>query len=145
MSNDLEKKTPDKTWKIKSTKGKVFEFLPVFLYDKEEDKIKCNEVMIKIDKEEHWFNFLNLFMFVYFVASDELRQSLALRYERKVNFIPYDVSFKLSNDEKAAGMAKRRIELPVDELAMAVARNEAFKLGFLRNKIKDLKGNFWKK
>lgn len=141
----IEKKAPSKTWKIKSSNGTIFEFYPTFIYDGKEDKIKCNDVMIKVNDKEHWFNFLNLYMFVYFVANEELRQSLALRYERQINYIPYDVLFKLSPEEKKEGIVKRRIELPVDQLAMAIARNEAFKLKSLKDKVKQFGNKFYRK
>lgn len=73
------------------------------------------------------FNYLDLYMFIYFCANEELRQQLQQRYERVVHQIPYDVTFKISEDEKKSGEARRRIELPVDELTMAVARNQSMK------------------
>lgn len=74
------------------------------------------------------FNFLDLYMFIYFCANEELRQQLQMRYERDVSYIPYNVSFTIDEEEKRSGTARRRIELPVDELTMAIARNEAMKL-----------------
>lgn len=99
-------------------------------------EIECRYVDIVIDGKNYRFNFLDLFMFVYYCANEELRQQLALRHERKVNYIPYDVTFKISKEEKERGSARRRIELPVDEIAMAVARNESMKYmqKFLRPK-----------
>lgn len=127
----------ERKWTIKSAEGTKFDFFPVFLFDEKEGQPKCTDVKIKIDDKTHTFNFLNLFTFIYFCANEELRQQLAQRYERKVNYLPYDVTFKLSSNERASGTVKRRIELPVGEIIMAIARNEAFKLKFLREKIKN--------
>jgi len=81
-----------------------------------------------VEDKAYKFNFVNLFQFIYFISNEELRQSLALRYQRRINKIPYDLSFKLDKEEIEKGFAKRRVELPVDEITMAIARNEAFKL-----------------
>ncbi len=119
-------------WRIKSAEGEVFEFLPIFeVTDRpgEEAKdIECKVIQIKIKDQTYSFNFINLFQFIYFVSSEEFRKGLQLRYERRINNIPYEVSFKISEEEKRNGFVKRRINLPIDELSMAIARNEAHKL-----------------
>ena len=119
-------------WTIKAGNGKKVEFEPVFkVYEnptQEGKDVECSDIVMRIDDKEYVFNFINIFQFIYFVANEELRQQLQTRYQRRINRIPYDVTFKLSKDEIDAGMAKRRIDLPIDEITMAIARNEAWKL-----------------
>lgn len=120
-----------KPWTIRDANGKKVDLTPVFEVAGEETgnpDVEAKLILLKTDKEKFVFNFINLFQFVYFVASEELRRSLMLRYERRINRIPYDVTFKLSEDEIKNKMATRRIEVPIDELSMSIARNEAFKL-----------------
>lgn len=142
---------PNKRWSLKPVEGNaIFHFYPVWHVRKEAEKgleemegsteadIECRWIDIEVEKdgktERVRFNYLDLYMFLYFTANEELRKNLAMRYERKVNYIPYDVTFKISPEEKEAGLAKRRIQLPVDEIAMAIARNDAF--GMLMSKSK---------
>lgn len=104
--------------------------LDVIATDKD---VECRYIEVtgktKDGKDVEWkFNFLDIFMFIYFIANEELRQQLNLRYERKVSYIPYEVSFRLTPEEKNSGIVSRRIELTVDELTMAIARNEALKI-----------------
>ena len=119
------------TWTIKTSKGKV-KFTPLFEFIQEPGKegkdVECKSIIIGIDEKEYVLNFVNLYQFIYFCANEELRQGLLQRYQRRINKLPYDVTFKLSDDEIKDKMAKRRIELPIDEISMAIARNEAFKL-----------------
>lgn len=121
-----------KTWTIKSIEGKKIDFSPIWeVYEKPNNEgkdVECKAVQLEIDDKKYTFNFLNLYQFMYFIANEELRQGLLQRYERRVNKIPYDVTFKLTSEEQKEGMVKRRIELTIDELTMAIARNEAFKL-----------------
>lgn len=120
-----------KAWKLKAANnGKVLEFYPVFDIQGSGPmtEVEAKEVILKIGKDEYKINFTNLFQFVYFIANEELRQGLALRYDRKVNYLPYDVSFKLDDQEVQQKFARRRINLPVDEIITAYARNEAWKL-----------------
>lgn len=124
-----KKLTESKEWKLKDLKqGKVFKFLPHFKVKEDTDTIECEQVSVRIDDEKYEFNFLDLYMFIYFIANEELRRGLALKYQRQVNYIPYDVTFKLSDEEIQKKTAQRRIQLPVDELTMAIARNESWKL-----------------
>ena len=74
------------------------------------------------------FNYLDLYGFVYFIGNEELRRQLALRYERQIVYMPYEVTFKIDEEEKAAGIAKRRITLSIDEVAMAMVRARAMVL-----------------
>lgn len=74
------------------------------------------------------FNYLDLYGFIYFIGNEELRRQLALRYERQIVYMPYEVTFKIDEVEKIAGIAKRRIELPIDEVAMAMVRARAMVL-----------------
>jgi len=129
------KEIKKKGWSVRTVdqKNNVW-FYPFFELNTKENlaevadrEIECRYVDVVIDKKTYRFNFLDLFMFVYYCANEELRQQMALRYERKINYIPYDVSFKLSKEERQEGSAKRRIELPIDELAMAIARNDSMK------------------
>lgn len=139
--------TEKKRWKVRSINNKTdVSFHPVFEVKKSDgvstmgiptasDKdIECTRIEMKFDSDgkekELVFNFLDLFTFIYFCANEELRQQLQMRYEKQVNYIPYDVTFKVDKEELQSGFAKRRIELPVDELTMAIARNEAWKLQF---------------
>lgn len=136
-----------KRWQVRTINDKTnVEFFPVFEAKQAEDgktvhdiasydgkDVECTriEVTVKDKKGKDRtliFNFLDLYMFIYFVASEELRQNLQQRYEREVNYIPYDVTFRIDKEEAQKGVAKRRIELPVDELTMAIARNEAWKV-----------------
>ena len=118
------------SWEIRSAEGHKVKFTPKFevIDDPDKQDVECKNITITIDGKDYTFNFINLFQFIYFVSSEEFRRGLALRYQRRVNNIPYEVSFKLSKEECDKAFATRRIELPVDELTMAVARNEAWKL-----------------
>lgn len=134
--SDIEQKK----WKVRTADAtKEISFYPTFeVKKKQEDMIgvasdkdvECSFVDIEItdDKgavQSMRMNFLDLYMFVYFIANEELRQSLQMRRERKINNIPYEVTFKLDPEEIKRGMAKRLITLGVDEIAMAMARSEA--------------------
>ena len=112
-----------KTWKL----GEL-EFTPIFGESADGQDIECKSIKIKLGDKDETVNFVNLYQFIYFAASEELRMGLAHRVTKQVNRIPYEVTFKLEPDEIKRGMAKRRIELSIDELTMAVARNEAWKL-----------------
>lgn len=120
------------TWKIKSAQGDVFEFLPVFEVKEADNngpgEVECKEIRVKVKDKDYSFNFTNLYQFIYFVANEELRQGLLQRITRKVFNLPYEVTFRLTDEEVRNKMAKRRIELPVDEVTMAIARNEAWKM-----------------
>jgi len=124
-----------KYWKIRSKEGVVLEFFPIFEVnqesgDTEATKIQMQFVDDKGKKTLATFNYLDIYMFMYFTANEELRQSLSARHEKQTNYIPYDVQLKLTDQEKSQGYANRRVELPIDELTMAIARNEAWKLWF---------------
>lgn len=134
--SELEKKK----WKVRTADNtKELSFYPTF----EVNKLGKDETHIATDKDVECryvdiefadsvgnptslrMNFLDLYMFVYFIANEELRQSLQLRYERQITQIPYEVTFKLDKQEIERGMAKRLITLGVDEISMAIARSEA--------------------
>lgn len=117
-----------KHWEIKAGNGEKVRLTPIFEQAAEGTDVECKSIVIRIKDTDYVLNFMNLFQFIYFVSNEELRMGLAQRYQRRVNNLPYDVSFKLSPDEIKNGFAKRRIELPVDEITMAIARNEAWKL-----------------
>ena len=124
-----------KQWKIRSREGVVLEFYPMFEVneesgDTEATRIEMQFVDKKGDKTVATFNYLDVYMFMYFTANEELRQNLSARHEKQTNYIPYDIQVKLSDKEKSQGYANRRVELPIDELTMAIARNEAWKLWF---------------
>lgn len=129
-----------KAWRIKDKNSHDWlEFFPIFEVSEETNEIECRFVEMKFSKggKEHTFTFdwLNIYMFMYHTCNEELRLGLAQRYERKVNYIPYDIQTRISDEEKAAGILKRRVELPVDELTMAIARDEAWRI-LLKNKAK---------
>lgn len=119
-----------KYWRVSTKEGMVAEFFPVFEVNEESKEIEARFVEVKTTDPEGkvhaiTMNWLDLYMFVYFACNEELRRNLAMRYEKQVNYIPYDVTLQLSPEEKETGICKRRVELPVDELTMAIARNEA--------------------
>lgn len=135
-----ETKTEQKHWKVHDFSGKTIDFFPVFtVQDFDASKVtvattkevECKEVKIRISDEktgkDQDFNlgFQELFMFVYYCANEEIRRAMQLKQERKITEIPYELTFKLSKDEISAGMAKRLVRLPVDEITMAVARSNA--------------------
>lgn len=140
--------TIKKRWKVRTINNKTdVSFLPVFTVNRPGDvassmtfdtpiasdkEIECTHINVSIPYHgkdiELTFNFLDLYMFIYFCANEELRQQLQMKYERQVSYIPYDVTFRIDKEEKEKGLAKRRIELPVDELVMAIARNDAWKM-----------------
>jgi len=137
-----------KHWKVKGVgdKGSLedFTFTPIFdaITEKDKDKdsvsvsnVECKEIILETpDGKEYRFDYMNLYMFFYFISSEELRQGLMKRYERKISMIPYDVSFTIDQNEKDIGKVTRRIELQVDELTMAVARQEA--MSMILNQVK---------
>lgn len=130
-----------KYWRVHSKEGMAIEFFPVFEVSKETGDVEARFVEVKTtspagDAYALTMNWLDLYMFVYFACNEELRRNLALRYEKQVNYIPYDVTLQLSKEEMTSGVAKRRVELPVDELTMAIARNEAM-LMMMKEGIKD--------
>ena len=144
-------KMESKWWRLKPVAGgsKAFEFRPTFIVSEDTDEVETRWIDIKVDGKVYRFNFLDIFMFIYFTANEELRRGLAYKQMKKVTHIPYDVTVKLTEEEKKKGTAKRRIKLRVDELTMAVARNEAqqiVKYYLSKGKIEDLsKGRLDKK
>lgn len=133
-----------KKWKVRTAdQSRELSFLPVFEITKKvegesgsnltDKDVECRYVDLELNddkgnKMSMRMNFLDLYMFVYFIANEELRQQLQLRYERQTTQIPYEVTFKLDEQEKARGMAKRLITLSVDEITMAIARAGANEL-----------------
>lgn len=141
MSNKVEKKN----WKIRSKEGEEINFFPVFdVIEKPEDTsalsgdLECSYIQIKVGDKTMTFNYLDLYMFLYFISSEELRINLAKRYERNISMIPYEVSFTLDREEKEKGFAKRLIQVPVDEISMVYARgkaNEMLNRDIINNKL----------
>ena len=124
-----------KYWKIKSKEGVVLEFFPIFEKNEETEEIEATNIQMQFvddkgKKKIATFNYLDIYMFMYFTANEELRRNLSARQEKQTNYIPYDIQIKLTEQEKSQGIANRRVELPIDELTMAIARNEAWKLWF---------------
>lgn len=132
--------TETKHWSVKDFSGKKISFFPVFVVQDFKSgevtmttnkEVECKEVKIRISDEktgkDQDFNlgFQELFMFVYYISNEELRRNLQLRQQRNISEIPYEVTFKLSQDEIKAQMAKRLIKLPVDDITMAIARSSA--------------------
>lgn len=138
MANNDKKvaggKIKKKSWSIHSLEGIKLDFFPVFEANKENGEIETRFLNLKFKnpetrkEQEINLNWLDIYMFVYFACNEEKRQNLALKYEREVKYIPYDVTIRISEQEREQGLVKRRVELPVDELQMAIARNEAFKI-----------------
>lgn len=91
------------------------------------------------------FNYLDLYGFIYFIGNEELRRQLALRYERQIAYMPYEVTFKIDENEKRTGFAKRRIELPIDEVAMAMVRARAMVLSGETKADSDTQLDEWRK
>lgn len=136
-------KIQQKHWSVRTVNGnKNIHFLPIFEIDEaavkramdsgavniNDKEVECRYVELDVgDGKILRFNFLDLFGFIYHCANEELRQQLSLRYERQLNYIPYDVDFKLSGQERQDGKARRRIQLPVDEISMAYAKSLADK------------------
>lgn len=129
----------DKSWRLLASDGVEIAFTPVFVVnemnagetkiatnkDVECAMIHCEMKNAKGEETKMDMGFQELYMFVYFCANEELRQGLQLRMERQVTEIPYEVTFKLNKSESKAGMAKRLIKVPVDEITMAIVRSEA--------------------
>jgi len=93
-------------------------------------EMECAFVEVTVKDEEGKetklkFNYLDLYGFIYFIGNEELRRQLALRYERKIVYMPYEVTFRIDEEEKKKSLATRRIELPIDEVAMAMVRAKA--------------------
>lgn len=129
-----------KKWSVRTVdQSKEISLFPVFetnlLPDQKvslatDKEVECKFVDIELKDNSNQLismrlGFQELFMFVYYVANEELRQQLQLRYERQISHIPYELTFKLDKEEIQAGMAKRLVQLPVDEITMAIARSEA--------------------
>jgi hypothetical protein len=133
MSERIEKRH----WSVRTAANKNIEFHPIFVVNDEalkkevvnvnDNEVECRFVDVKIGEEVHRFNFLDLFMFIYQCANEELRQKLQLRVEREITMIPYQVDFKLSSQERQDGKVRRRIELPLDDVAMYQAQKLANK------------------
>jgi len=114
-----------------------------------EKEMECAFVELSMEesdgqKRKLKFNYLDLYSFIYFIGDEELRRQLALRYERKIVYMPYEVTFKIDEEEKKAGFAKRRIELPIDEVAMAMVRARAMTLGGESPVESESQLNYWR-
>lgn len=111
---------------------------PVFVIGKTDNEVKmatsddveCTLVKCDLETSEGKkisfdIPYQNLMMLIYFCANEEERQKMQIRIQRQITEIPYEVTFKLDKGEIEAGMAKRLIKLPVDNITMAIARSEA--------------------
>lgn len=115
-----------KYWGIASKEGVKWEFYPIFEFDQVEDRVECKWVEIRIDdKKVYTFHFTELWMFVYFCGNEEIRRTLEMRQERKISYVPYQVDFNLTNEEKERGKASRLIQLPLDEVNIYIAKQFA--------------------
>lgn len=138
-----------KAWRLNSLDNTgTLQFFPIFEKNDETGDIEARYLELSFLDErgkpkKMTFNWLDIYMFMYFTCNEELRKNLAARYEREVSYIPYDVTIKVTHEDANVGIVKRRVELPVDELQMAIARNEAFKI-LLRSKSKDPAAFAWK-
>ena len=124
MSNKETKK-----WSIKTLEGKKVDFFPVFVANEKGDA-ECIKVILKIDGENYTFPYLEILMFCYMIGNEEQRRKLTNIQFKKVTYLPYNVSFKISEQEKKEGMARRRIELPVDNIIASYFKGEAQKAIF---------------
>ena len=107
--NSSHKET--KKWEIKDIAHRErFEFFPESVVTEQTDGVDVEPrfVHVKIGEKTYTFNWLDLYMFVYFCSTDSMRQKLAIIAERKVEYIPYELSFVLSPEEKRSGTAHRR-------------------------------------
>lgn len=134
-----EIKREKRHWDVRSVDGKTeISLTPVFEIkapeggdvDVNQKEVECRFIEVEIKSEgkvtsTFTMNYLDYFLFAYMTASEELRQQLQMRYERKTGSVPYEVTFSLSPEEKTTGVAKRLITLTVDEITMAIARAEA--------------------
>lgn len=170
MSNLNDKKEGDiekRYWKVRDASGKKqLKFLPIFKVSETPDgtqyaggltkEVECRLVDVIVPDEkgrdvQFQVNFSDLYMFVYMCAEEELRQQLQMRWERQSVNIPYEVTFKLSQDEIDTKIAKRLITLTVDEITLAVARAASNKLlknlkpesteEYIAKKMQELKAN----
>lgn len=139
MSEQVKK--AEKAWHLKASDGVEITLLPIFVV---RDEIQDQEVRVATNKEIECtmfhvtmknhntgqemimdIPFQEVFMLVYFCANEEIRLALQMRQEKKISYIPYEVTFKLTESELKDKMAKRLIRLPIDELSMAIARADA--------------------
>lgn len=149
MENKTEHEDGDvikKSWRVGPLMLRpVFEVIPTEDATKKQD-VRCVKVGILIDVEEGKeqppeviMEFDQLYQFVYFCASEEIRRDLLQIVMRPVTYCPYDVTFKLTGEEMKMGVANRRVELPVDAITMALARMYGWE-AFTRSKFGQ--GNF---
>ena len=129
--NKPRNKIEKKKWTIISKDKKKLEFYPMFEITPD-GKVEAQTVLIKEGKNKYTLNYLDLLMFCYFIGNEEQRMSLLDIQSKKIVEIPFDVTFKISKQERIKGVAKRRVVLPVDELVVSLARAEAQKSMFLK-------------
>lgn len=132
-------------WKVRTAnRDRELTFYPIFEVKElppgveysggQTKEVECRFVEIEIprkkggDAELLRMSFTDLYLFVYTIAEEELRQQLQMRWERQSVNIPYEVTFKLDDEEIQRKMAKRLITLTVDEITLAIARAGANKL-----------------
>lgn len=142
---DKKESIEKKAWKVRDASGKKeLQFLPIFQVqeinkagieynDGLTKEVECRLVDVIVPDEkgnpvQFQMNFSDLYLFVYMCAEEELRQQLQMRWERQSVNIPYEVTFKLDDQEIEQRMAKRLITLTVDEITLAIARAGANKL-----------------
>jgi hypothetical protein len=116
-----------KVWNIKSKEGKSLKFIPHFKVGRGEegqDEVLAERLEIYVDNERFTMHFEELMMFVYMVGNEEQRQKMANYYRRDIQYIPYNVTFKITPEEKEIGIAKRRIELPIDKAIIFFEREK---------------------
>lgn len=122
-----------KKWTLKSKNDKKLDFYPHFIVDEKNNQVVCDIVTIKEGENKYILNYLDLLVFVYEIGGEEDRRKLARINLKQITEIPFDVTFKISNEEKGKGIAKRRVMLPVDQLIIYLAKGEAKKMAFLKN------------
>ena len=121
-------KPEDKPWVSEGSNGDTVTLKPTFAYDVKQDTTDCHQVSITIGGKTVEIDFMDLYMFTYYVASEEFRTTMANRYDREVKYIPYELDFVLDAKEKKEGKAVRLVNLPLDEVYWYIAKQEAHKI-----------------
>lgn len=134
----MKEEIETKKWKVQMSDSIEATFFPVFVTQDlapgvvmsgQGKEVECKLVHVQLKQGENIvegdIGFQELFMFVYYCANEEMRQNLQMRQQKQVSQIPYEVTFKLTEEEAREKMAKRLISLPVDEIQMAIARSGA--------------------
>ena len=115
-----------KKWELKTLDNKKAKFFPIF-ESNVQGETQCEKVIIEVDDNKYTFSYESLLMFFYFIGNEEHRIKMANIKNRMIREIPFDVTIKVTEEEKKDGIVKRRVLLPVDELIASYCQNEAQK------------------